>query len=208
MDNEKTLLALGAMLHDIGKFKQRAGFEQDRGKTHSQIGYEWLSSIYDRGQGLVPAAALNHHGSEDETWQSNLSMIVYEADNCSAAERKTKYESSIDVGKKWHRQVQLKNIFTLVRNPDPRGKQETPADSYWRLQSQDLWPQPENNGENTENDYRVLWNQFENDFNSLKKFGNHLQPDVVVHLLEKYTAFIPSITLKITAVDPKIWTMV
>ena len=33
----KTKMVLGALLHDIGKFKQRAALEEDNGSTHVQI---------------------------------------------------------------------------------------------------------------------------------------------------------------------------
>src|SRR5208283_2290888 len=97
-------VALAALLHDIGKFKQRAGLEEDRGKTHVQIGHEWLVSQY--GEGIIAAGARNHHGTEPETWETNLGMVFYEADNCSASERKTSFDPRVDLEKKWHREIQ------------------------------------------------------------------------------------------------------
>lgn len=42
-DLQSVLLA--GLLHDIGKFRQRALREQLRGQTHQQIGRDWLQQM-------------------------------------------------------------------------------------------------------------------------------------------------------------------
>lgn len=202
MNQELRNLVLGALLHDIGKFRQRAAFEEDEGKTHVQIGHSWLVSQY--GEGLIAAGARNHHGNEPETWETNLGLIFYEADNCSASER-CEFDPQRDVGQAWHRAMRLGNVFGHVRDPsqdytvEGNNSPHFPPASYWPLQPLGGWIQPdqEEAQENTAKDYRRLWENFEREFEVLKEVGNHLNIDVMLHLLEKYTAFIPSITLKI-----------
>jgi len=114
ISKELNKFIIGALLHDIGKFKRRVQYPEDRGKTHSTIGHEWLMSQY--GEGLIAAAARDHHGSEKETWDSNLSLLIYEADNLAASERK-QYDPNLDVDKAWHRRVLLASDFSRIRLP-------------------------------------------------------------------------------------------
>ncbi len=197
-------IALAALLHDIGKFKQRAGIEDDAGKTHVQIGYDWLKSFY--GEGLVTAAARNHHGSEKEAWESNLGLIFYEADNCAAAERKTSFDPRSDLDAHWHREIQLANVFSRVQDPRPQSSADTsvktkaPPGSFNPLTTVDHWNEPAAaEGKNSKEEYHKLWDRFEEEFKSLHAAGCHHNVEAVLHLLEKYTSFIPSITLKVRA---------
>ncbi len=196
----KTKIVLGALLHDIGKFKQRAAFEEDKGMTHVQIGYMWLKDHY--GEGIVSAGSRDHHGNEPETWESNISLIIYEADNCSAAERK-KYDPQNDTGKEWHRQIQLANVFSRVRDP-AMGKDNPafPSMSYYPLAVLGEWTEPlAESGANNKDTYRRFWDGFSREFDILKQESCHYNVDAVAHLLEKYTSFIPSITLKVYGED-------
>jgi len=200
MDTEKRHLILGALLHDIGKIKQRAGYEEDRGKTHVEIGYDWLLSQY--GEGLIASAARNHHGNEPETWLSNISLVIYEADNLSASERKAKYDPTSDTGKQWQREVCLANIFSRVRNPKPGGKGERPGITYLPLGRSDAWNPPvQKSRTNGKQAYRDLWEAFDDEFTALRTADNHHNIDAVSHLLENYASTVPAITLKVYSAD-------
>lgn len=115
--------ALGALVHDIGKFKQRVMFPEDKGKTHSTIGYEWLSAQY--GEGLISAAARDHHGHEKETWDSNLSLVIYEADNLAASERKV-FDPKEDVDRAWQKDLLLASVFRRISLKTGPGLSPTP----------------------------------------------------------------------------------
>lgn len=200
MDKERNRLVLGALFHDIGKIKQRAGYEEDRGRTHVEIGHEWLVSQY--GEGLIASGARNHHGNEEETWMSNLSLLFYEADNCAASERKATYDPATDTGKRWQREISLANAFSRVRNPSPQGKAELPPLTYVALGRADRWAPPSDvEKKNGTHEYRRIWEDFEGEFLALQRVNNHYNIDAVCHLLEKYASTVPSITLKIYAAD-------
>ncbi len=195
-NNEAKMTALAGLTHDIGKFKQRASLTEDRGMTHAQIGYAWLSSQY--GEGIIAAAARNHHGNEPETWMSNLTIVIYEADNCAASERRSAFDPKIDTGQAWHRSIQLAGVFSRVSNPEPDGRHQDPPQSYIPLGKTDRWTEPvREEEENTTKSYKKLWEEFEAEFSVIREANNHLNVDVVMHLLEKYTSSIPSITLKV-----------
>lgn len=182
---------IGALLHDIGKFKQRAAYPEDEGKSHSIIGYEWLSSQY--GEGIISASARNHHAHERETWESNLTLILYEADNLAASERK-KYDPNLDVVQSWQRDVLLASEFCRIR----MDQKEFSKPMYWPMKPLGGWiePQEEWKGEGW-NTYRELWELFLGDFEKMKEKETHLSIPHLLLLLEKYTSFIPSITLQI-----------
>lgn len=200
LNDDLRSFVLGALLHDIGKFKQRTDLPEDAGKTHVEIGHNWLISQY--GEGLIASGARNHHGNEPETWETNFGLIFYEADNCSASER-CDFDPQTDIGKAWHRQMRLGNVFGHVRNPDPdaRDPEQVPAGTYWPLHPLGGWLEPDQDegGETSAEAYRRMWEYFEQEFQAVKRAENHVNVDVMLHLLEKYTTFIPSITLKIKA---------
>lgn len=201
---EKLSLCLAGLLHDVGKFKQRAEFPEDKGLTHGQIGYEWLWGHF--GEGLVALGAKNHHATDEDVWSVNDLLILYEADNCSASERRTTFDRNTDISASWHRQVSLACVFSRVRNPHEDPPKTLPPPAYWEL------PEPHNGtvswhppkatkspNTNTKEKYRKLWEGFDQDFLRLKARGNHQNVDAVLHLLEKYTGAVPSITLRIKA---------
>ena len=200
-DRFRTDLVLGALLHDLGKVRQRAQDPSERGMTHGEIGYRWLSEVY--GEGIVASAARSHHGCNEETWLSNASLLIYEADNCAASERRARFDKDKDQGKEWHRNVQLASVFSRVM--DPRAEDQTdvpPPPAYHSLVTLDQWRPPSpSERSNSAEDYKSLWRGFWTELDALKTSGNHRNIDALLHLLEKYTAFVPSITLKVFGTD-------
>ncbi|MCP4113124.1 MAG: type III-A CRISPR-associated protein Cas10/Csm1 [Desulfobacteraceae bacterium] len=186
MNKDKVALTLGSLLHDIGKFRQRAAFETDRGKTHGQIGYEWLVSVY--GEGAIASGAHSPHGYQQESING---QIIYEADKCIGSADKS---SGHDADKAWIREIRLSNIFSRVRNPALSGEQEFPRETFISLRCADEWTEPvmEKKGNSAE-DYKKLWKKFEEEFNALKNLNNHNNIEAVNHLLEKYTSCIPAL---------------
>ncbi len=202
--DKKLALCVAGLLHDVGKFKQRAELPEDKGLTHGQIGFAWLKDHY--GETAVEAlGAKNHHAGDEDVWSVNELLILYEADNCSASERRTHYDKTKDVSATWHRQVPLACVFSRVRNPHEEIPKTLPPPAYWHLPPQDSlmgWHPPEPSEKvNTVQKYKELWKGFTEEFDALKACGNHHAPDVLLPLLEKYTGAVPSITLRIKGVN-------
>ena len=195
-------LALGALLHDIGKFKQRSGLPEDRGKPHTEIGYQWLMDQY--GQGPIAIAARNHHASEKETWESNFSLVICEADNCSASERRSCFDFRSDIESKWQRTIRLATVFSRVKDPsgdELKSGAEAQA-AFQPMVTTDRWTTPDlKRDQEDAASYIRLWQAFCEDFHHLREVGNHFNIDAVLHLLEKYTGTVASITLKVTGAD-------
>ncbi len=186
MNKDKVALTLGSLLHDIGKFRQRAAYEADQGKSHGQIGYEWLVSVY--GEGAIASGAHGPHGYQQESINR---LIICEADKCISSRDKS---SEQDANKAWTREIRLSNIFSRVRNPALSGEQEFPPGTFISLECADKWTEPvmEEKGNSAEG-YKKLWKKFEEEFNVLKNLNNHNNIEAVNHILEKYTSCIPAV---------------
>jgi len=117
MDLEAKLVALGGLLHDIGKFEQRALIQK---KRHQESGYDFLKKYTERylkEYEKLPLFARYHHKNDLKSFEGNnrtknLLNIVCEADNISSGERRTEDEmvfnpenplesvfSSVNIGK-------------------------------------------------------------------------------------------------------------
>lgn len=164
---------LAGLLHDLGKFKQRAKLQEDHKLTHGEIGYRWLRKHYPEAT-LITETARNHHSTDELVWQSNDLMVLYEADNCSASERRTTFDEYKDASTTWQRSVPLACVFSRVRNPheDPPKTPAPPA--YWTLPVQNgritPWHPPETEEkQNSAAMYAQLWEAFEREFQAIKE---------------------------------------
>lgn len=102
----------GALLHDIGKLIQRSEknpFE----KTHGLWGYEWLIKYFE--DDISINAAIAHHATDKDVFNTNYSLIWYEADNLASSERKE--EADNEAGR-WDLFTPLVSPFFKVRNPN------------------------------------------------------------------------------------------
>ncbi|MEJ5366421.1 MAG: type III-A CRISPR-associated protein Cas10/Csm1 [Desulfosoma sp.] len=199
-------LCLAGLLHDVGKFKQRAGSSEDRGLTHGEIGYRWLRDRY--GESLIALGAKNHHACDEDVWSDNKLLVLYEADNCSASERRSVYDKARDVSASWHKDVPLACVFSRVRNPHEDIPTSEPPKAYWELPSEgdavSGWHPPKTEeGKNPPKAYQALWQAFHREFDALKSLNNHENVDAVMHLLEKYTGSVPAMTLRVTGVNDR-----
>ncbi len=205
--DERRTLCLAGLFHDVGKFKQRAELDDDRGLTHGEIGFRWLKDHYGENS-LISLGAKNHHATDEDVWSDNKLLVLYEADNCSASERRSHYDKAKDVSATWQRDIPLACVFSRIRNPHEDSPKTLPPPAYWelpRLQNGSLgWQPPRSDeGENTRERYRDLWEKFDLEFHSLKSRANHFNVDAVLHLLEKYTGTIPSMTLRVQGADDR-----
>jgi len=188
---ETQLLPLGALLHDIGKFRMRAE-KNPTEKDHSQWGAEWLE-LFEK-QGLphgVSAFALWHHRKKygDEIKNSNLTLIVEQADNYAAeSEREEKEEYAL-----WgNERVPITSILSTIH----LNGFQPPTRMFYPIEengNQILFPLESSETLAGKEKYTLLWKKFEKEFENWCKHGCHLSS--LLLLLDRYTAFIPSETL-------------
>jgi len=185
MELEAKLVALGGLLHDIGKFEQRAHAQK---KKHSEFGYEFLKKHvekYFREYDILPLFAKYHHKDDLKSFKGdirtkNLLNIVCEADNISSGERKAEEEMVFKL------ENPLESVFSSVNIG--KGNAEK---VYYELEifSPGRYFYPKKNVKNTINKYKELFKGFESEFEeSFKK----LNFDALLYVLEKYTTFIPA----------------
>jgi len=195
--NDAMLVALGGLLHDIGKFVQRAGWRESKGRTHGEIGGEFLRRQIEAKPHLsekhkeLPLFSEYHHESAlrnckvDDAKMRNLLYIVSEADRISASEREIDEEMEFSV------ENPLVSVFCSVN----LGKGDAKR-TYYRLRELDVraFFSPEEDVKVSLKDYKELFSRFDREFEDVIAKGldfNHL-----LYVLEKYTTFIPAITVE------------
>ncbi len=187
MDLEAKLVALGGLLHDIGKFEQRALIQK---KRHQESGYDFLKKYTERylkEYEKLPLFARYHHKNDLKSFEGNnrtknLLNIVCEADNISSGERRTEDEMAFNP------ENPLESVFSSVNI----GKGDAEK-SYYPLEifSSDRYFYPKKYCKNTVDEYSKLFNNFEKEFEDAVKSLN-LNFNILLHVLEKYTTFIPA----------------
>lgn len=185
MDLEAKLVALGGLLHDIGKFEQRAYPQK---KSHSEFGYEFLKKYtekYSKECRKLPLFVKYCHKNvlkffDGDTRIKNLLNIVCEADSLSSGEKMTEDETILNP------EYPLESVFSSVNIE--KGDAEK---VYYELEifSPNSYFYPKKDCKNTVGKYRELFNNFEKEFETALK---NLNFNALLHILEKYTTFIPA----------------
>lgn len=110
MDSKGRELAIGSLLHDVGKLLYRA----NDGRNHSISGFEFLQN-----QGIENKAILNqvkfHHAkmlSNAKLEKDDLAYITYWADNVAAGSDRRTNDTSCDWG--YDKYVPLASIFNIL----------------------------------------------------------------------------------------------
>lgn len=212
MDNEYQNVVLAALLHDIGKFYQRAGFKLDV-KSSSGDAYDFTAYTRKSSQGRythVHAAytakffreylpnsssaevlAALHHVPENanNNQQRFLASLITLADRMSSGERQDRNEEE-ESGKP--QEEPLTSIFSLIVLKGEGGKEyyqpltalEPSVNSFFPVESK----AQAFGGTSGEAAYRKLWEKFTNEFRKLNR-DDILQ---IYYLLQKYTLSIPA----------------
>jgi len=181
-------LAIGGLLHDVGKLVQRATRER---RNHMDVGGDWLKDLGLPWSEYAWAALFHHTNPGAAVTLEKLSdpekalkaAIISHADNLSASERE-------DITNKWNADVQLKNIFDIV-NLDRCEKKNSP-NTFFPIAPLDdnglIMPKPKDSRSKEFN------------YGSLEEgLRNHLKgssggPGWLLRGLERYTSFVPSDT--------------
>jgi CRISPR-associated protein Csm1 len=181
-------LAMGGLLHDVGKVVQRAKGVR---KNHMEVGGEWLADLGPPWETYAWAAFYHHTDPRAATALKELqdaskaigAAIIAHADNLSASERE-------DVTGKWDKDVPLRNIFDVVRLKDCEGK--TSEDTYFPvtpLDDRGLIMPASKKSSSKEFNYGSLEEGLKD---TLK--GSFGGPTWILRVLERYTSFVPSDT--------------
>jgi len=180
------LVSVAGLLHDIGKFGQRAEIElkKDSYKSYdyrynharytAQILYE-LS--FNLGDELNDSASMHHNPKDDLNW------IIASADRmASGFEREAFNEYNAKFDKENFKKQRLWHLF----DKDKRFAIDT-------LNPNSIYPVAKN--EDSVNEYEKLWKSFINDLKKIKtKATSSIDRFTIDYLLKKYTSFIPSST--------------
>lgn len=178
-------IALAGLLHDIGKFAQRADIcklkdiykPYDYKYTHAAYSAQILHEmVFNLGATLSDDAAMHHNPKNDNQW------IIASADRMASGferEKFVKYNEAYD--KEDFRKQRLWYLFD-----------ETKKFKIDTLSPNNLKPQEDNA---ITNEYDKLWTQFLSDIKKIKEHGSSSTDFFTIdYLLKKYTTFIPSST--------------
>lgn len=185
MTAEEKILILGALFHDIGKFEQRKGLNNNF--NHQTLSSAFIKRIW--GDEKLANIVRNHHEKDlRESIQKGelknidkiLAEIICEADNISSMERKP--DKSIT------QQQPLESIFSKVdyNNPINLNKIFQPISgiSY----SNYKFVQDELNSHELNESYKRWWNNFEEEIKNV----NIDETETLIYVLKKYLWCVPS----------------
>jgi len=179
-------VAIAALLHDIGKFGQRADNYKPREGVYQKYDYKYAHASYtaqileemgfNLGDELSDASAMHHNPTSQKAW------IIASADRmASAFEREEFKEYNEQSDKEDFKKQRLWHLF----------------DEKKRFKIAPLAPQNifAEDAKAVTNEYDALWNLFEADMKKVKKDGNSsIDFFTIDYILKKYTSFIPSST--------------
>ncbi len=183
-------LQLAALLHDIGKFRQR----RIAGPTvpHQKQGWEFVTEdfggfFYPCGDDLGDAI-LNHHNSPRQTKEIEKQVTL--ADRLSAKER--------EGDQREQEQSSHAALISIMSRLKIEGKPQPPELRY-NLNPLDIRREtifPTKDGSANPNRYKELWDEFTRELRQLTGERGYQSADyqTLVALLHKYTVRIPSAT--------------
>ncbi len=203
ISNEYDDLIIAGLLHDIGKFYQRANKKQPAEYKDSSIdfGYsgahsKWSSQfVIDKfgKENNINDLILYHHKPNDYHGEKNFINIITKSDSSSAYERNNENDEKKDPIKE-----PLISIFSEVSLNDIKSKKyymdlvELSLDNY-----NSLFPyenKKEAIGEHTlEPKYKRLWNKFNREFDLIDNLNDI---ETLLNILKKYTIYVPSAAFK------------
>jgi CRISPR-associated protein Csm1 len=183
--NSENEISLAALLHDIGKFGQRAGIytlkdiykRKDYKHNHAAYTAQILNDLgFNLEDTLSDQAAMHHNPLDDD-----ISWIIASADRMASGFEREKFEeydakasASYDRQRLWHIFNSKKRFKISTLSPNAIFQAE---------------------GEAKEDEYAPLWQNFEKEFGRANVRGNSSTDSFTIdYLLKKYTTFIPSST--------------
>ena len=189
LTEENVKLAIGALLHDIGKLLYR----YNDGRNHSRSGYEYLKDVVHIEDRKILEQVLYHHASllkNARIENNSLAYITYIADNIASASdrRKTQEEES-----GFDREMSLQSIFNLLNCND-----EKLCYSPEQLNENINYPTSVSTGFD-EIFYGKIVNEIEKNLRGITWNKNYLNS--LLEVLEAQLSYIPSSTMKSEVAD-------
>ena len=189
MTEENVKLAIGALLHDIGKLLYR----YNDGRNHSRSGYEYLKDVVHIEDRKILEQVLYHHASllkNARIENNSLAYITYIADNIASASdrRKTQEEES-----GFDREMSFQSIFNLLNCND-----EKLCYSPEQLNENINYPTSVSTGFD-EIFYGKIVNEIEKNLRGITWNKNYLNS--LLEVLEAQLSYIPSSTMKSEVAD-------
>ncbi|RHP28149.1 type III-A CRISPR-associated protein Cas10/Csm1 [Clostridium sp. AF34-13] len=189
MTEENVKLAIGALLHDIGKLLYR----YNDGRNHSRSGYEYLKDVVHIEDREILEQVLYHHASllkNARIENNSLAYITYIADNIASASdrRKTQEEEP-----GFDREMSLQSIFNLLNCND-----EKLCYSPEQLNENINYPTSVSTGFD-EIFYGKIVNEIEKNLRGITWNKNYLNS--LLEVLEAQLSYIPSSTMKSEVAD-------
>jgi CRISPR-associated protein Csm1 len=184
---EDEVLLLGAFLHDIGKFVQRA-LANPQEKTHAQLGEEVIDKLLEfvSAKERVKKIVRGHH----EEVEDELAKIVKEADHIAAGERTPRREPA-------HEKISESPLRQSLYFLDEKDKDINSAPMF---PLKPLGPYEDNifpvKPGGDRGHYGELWKDFADEANKLPKGSFNAFFLSLYHLLYKYTWCVPSAAFK------------
>ncbi len=180
------LIALAGLLHDIGKFGQRADAYKLRDGAYKHYDYKYTHAsytaqilndlVFNLGEDMSDASAMHHNPQNDTHW------IIAAADRMASGFERENFEEYNELhDKEDFKKQRLWYLFDEKK----RYKIDT-------LSPENIFPHNDNA---ITNEYDALWEKFVNDMEEIKDKGNSsIDSFTIDYLLKKYTSFIPSST--------------
>lgn len=196
LNKEKYRLAMASLLHDVGKIVYRTGNR----KKHAILGSSFLEAYFkdEDNKKAILRAVENHHADgikNLKTSKSDISYILYEADNIAAGADRRKNEGEEGSFSGFDMKTLLGTVFNVLQPID--GSEDNSNSRLFKLQGlmeqeKLQYPTLEKNITASAGEYVHLLNILENYF-SQKKI-DEISVNEMLQVMEGVASYIPSST--------------
>lgn len=178
-------LALAGLLHDIGKFGQRAEIYAKKDSIYKDRDYKYTHGAYTAqilnelgfniGDGLSDDASMHHNPQNQNQW------VIAAADRIASGFERETFEEYNAADRESFKEQRLWHLFD-----------ESKKYAIHILSPENIFA---DNQKSDKNEYNALWQKFTKDFEQIKNHGNSsIDFFTIDYLMKKFTTFIPSST--------------
>lgn len=193
MDERRVKLAVGSLLHDIGKILYR----YNDGRNHSLSGYEYLKNEIKIESNEILEQVRYHHATclkNANIEDNSLAYITYIADNIASSSDRRKND---DVEAGFDREMPLESIFNLLNNNNEKKNYLA-----MQLEKEINYPTDVRNGFD-ESFYAKVCNALKDNLSAIRYSAEYLNS--LLEVLEAELSYIPSSTMKNEVADVSLY---